>query len=99
MLCLNVHQSHYSGSQFFGYNSPAAAAREVFKPSTDSASLVVPRQKKFFQFWVLGSIGGSSQVGVFLHFYGLLYPALDAHRMGPHFGPNIFMKLGYLTSL
>jgi len=31
----------------FGHNSPAAAAREVFKPSTDSASLVLPSQKKF----------------------------------------------------
>jgi len=97
----NAHQSQYVGSRFFGYNSPAAAAREVFKPSTDSASLVVPSQKNIFQFWVLGSLGGSSQVGVFSHFYGKmrLYPALDAHRMGPHFGPNIFMKLGYLTSL
>ena len=96
---LNAHQSHYSGYRFFGYNSLAAAAREVFEPSTDSASLVVPSQKTIFHFWVLGSLGGSSQVGVFSHFYGLLYPALDAHRMGPHFGPNIFMKLGYLTSL
>ena len=84
---------------FFGYNSPAAAAREVFKPSMDSASLLVPSQKKHFQFWVLGSLGGLSQVGVFSHFYGLLYPVLDAHRLGPHFGPNIFMKLGYLASL
>jgi len=31
-------------------------------------------------------------------FYGLLYPALDAHRMGPHFGQRIFTKLGYLTT-
>jgi len=30
---------------------PAAAAREVFKPPTDSASLPVPSQKNF-QFWV-----------------------------------------------
>jgi len=38
------------GVYIFGYNSPAAAAREVFKPSTDSASLVVLNQKKFFSF-------------------------------------------------
>jgi len=82
----------------FGYNSPPAAAREVFKPSTDSASLVVPSQKNF-QFWVWASLGGASQVGVFSRLYGLFYPALDAHRMGPRFGPNIFTKLGYLTSL
>jgi len=42
---------------------------------------------------------GASQVGVFSHFYGLLCTALDAHPMGPRFGPNIFVKLGYLTSL
>jgi len=42
---------------------------------------------------------GSSQVGVFSHFYGQLFTALDAHLMGPRFGPNIFMKLGYFTSL
>ena len=38
-------------------------------------------------------------MGVFSHFYGLLYPAFDAHRMDPRFGPNIFTKLGYFTSL
>jgi len=43
----NAPASHLSGRHFFGHNSPAAAAREVFKPSTDSASLVVPSQKKF----------------------------------------------------
>jgi len=35
-------------------------------------------------------LGGASQVGVFSGFHGLLFPALDAHRMGPRFGPNIF---------
>ena len=72
IIPFNAHQSQYVGSRFFGYISPAAAAREVFKPSTDSASLVVPSQKNFFQFWVLGSLGGSSQVGVFSHFFGLI---------------------------
>jgi len=85
------------GSYVFGYNLPAAAAREVFKPFTDSASLVVPSKKKF-QFWVWGSLVGASQVGVFSCFYGLLYPTLDAHRIGPHFGPSIFSKVVYLTS-
>ena len=65
----------------------------------DSASLVVSSQKKIFQFWVWGSLGGASQVGVFSYFYGLLCTALDAHLMGPRFDPNIFMKLGYLKSL
>ena len=60
-LPFNAHASQYVGARFFGYNSPAAAAREVFKPSTHSASLVVPSQKKNFSFmlWVL--LGGSLQ--------------------------------------
>ena len=96
----NDRKSQQMGEYVFGYNSPAAAAREVFKPSTDSslASLVVPSQKKHFQFWVWGSLGGASQVGVLSRFYGLLYTVLDAHRMSSHFGPSIFTKLGYLTS-
>ena len=61
----NAHAGHCSGRHSFGHNSPAAAAREVFKPSTDSASLVVPSQKKkIIQFWVWGSLGGTSQMGV-----------------------------------
>jgi len=48
----------------FGYNSPAAADREVFKPSTDSASLAVPSQKNF-QFSVWGSLGGRHKWGCF----------------------------------
>ena len=64
--------SHCSGSCIFGYNSAPVAAREVFKPSTDSSSLIVSSQKKNFQFWFRGSFGGVSQVGVSLRFYGLL---------------------------
>jgi len=41
----NVHASHYDGRYFFGYNSPAARARELFKPSTDSGSLLVSTEK------------------------------------------------------
>ena len=33
-------RSQLIGSRFFCYNSPAAAAREVFKPSTDAESLL-----------------------------------------------------------
>jgi len=70
----------------------------VFKPSTVSASLVVSSQKKIFSFGFGVLLGGVTSGGVFA-FYGLLYPALDAHRIDPPFGPNIVMKLGYLTSL
>ena len=61
----NAHQSQYVGSRFFGYNSPAAAAREVFKPSTDSASIVVPSQKKIFSFgfsWGVVTSGGCFRI-------------------------------------
>ena len=44
----NDHASHYSGSDVFGYNSPPAAAREVFKPSTDAARLVGSINNFFF---------------------------------------------------
>ena len=54
----NARTGHYSGWHSFGHNSPAAAAREVFKPSTDSASRLVPSQKNIFQFWVWGCLGG-----------------------------------------
>jgi len=63
----NDRKSQKIGAYVFGYNSPPAAAREVFKPSTDSASLVVPSQKKF-QFWVWGSLGGSHKWGCFRFF-------------------------------
>jgi len=61
----NDHASHYSGSDVFGYNSPPAAAREVFKPSTDAARLV-GSINNFFLIWVRGSLGrGSQSRGVF----------------------------------
>ena len=43
---LNARASHHSDRYSFGHNSPAAAARHVFKPSTYSACLLVPTEKK-----------------------------------------------------
>ena len=40
------------GRPFFGHKSPAARARELFKPFTDSASLLVDIEKKRFSFSV-----------------------------------------------
>jgi len=40
------------GRPFFGHKSPTARARELFKPSTDSASLLVDIEKKRFSFLV-----------------------------------------------
>jgi len=75
----------------FGHNSPAAAAREVFKPSTDSARLLVSSQKNFSVLGLGFSWGDVTSGGV-LAFYGLLYPDLDAKRMAQHFGPSIFLE-------
>ena len=44
----NDHRSQLIGSRFFCHNSPAAAAREVFKPSTDAESLLGSIKKNFF---------------------------------------------------
>jgi len=53
------------GLYVFGYNSPAAAAREVFKPSTDSAGLVVSSQKMIFCFGCGVLLGGRHKWGCF----------------------------------
>jgi len=42
--------SQHIGAPFFGHKLPAARARELFKPSTDSASLGVKIKKKIFRF-------------------------------------------------
>jgi len=39
---------HYCGSCIFGYNSAPAAAREVFKPSTDAESRFDSIKKNIF---------------------------------------------------
>jgi len=44
----NAHQSQYVGSRFFGYNSPATIARELFKPSTDAGRRLGSILKKNF---------------------------------------------------
>ena len=89
----NDHASHYNGSQFFGHKSPAARARELFKPSTDSASLPVKIEKKNFSFSVWRSLGGPPQVGVFLLFFSHLWPALGPNPLGHSFGSRFFWKL------
>ena len=58
----NALAGDYSGRYVFGYNSPAAISRELFKPSADAASLL-DSIKIFFVIWVKGSPGRSSQSG------------------------------------
>ena len=53
------------GAYVFGYNSPISAAREVFKRSTDSTSLVVSSQTKVFSFGFGVLLGGATKGGVF----------------------------------
>jgi len=45
-VLINDRVSPYIDSHFFGHKSPAARARELFKPSLDSASLLVEMEKK-----------------------------------------------------
>ena len=62
-----------------------ARAREVFKPSADSARHLVSTEKKFsFGFGVL--LGGVTSGGVF----GLLYPTLGAKPMSQIFRSSLF---------
>jgi len=44
------------------HNSLANSVKELFKSSTDSASLLVSIKKNYF-IWVRGSLGGMSQIG------------------------------------
>ena len=46
----NDRVGQYIGSHFSGHKSPAARARELFKPSKDSASLLLNIEKNVFRF-------------------------------------------------
>jgi len=66
----------------------------VFKPSTDSASLVVPSQKKIFSFGFGVLLGVVTSGGVF----AFLWPTL--HGPGrPRNGPTFWPKYFYETRL
>jgi len=65
--------------------SPADWARELFKPSTDSASLQL-HIKKMFSFWVWGFLGVTSQWGHVFAFWVSL-PGLGAK---PFLGSSFF---------
>jgi len=63
------------GQPFFGHESPAARARELFKPFTDSASLLVDIEKKSFSFSV-GFSGGDVTMRAYFGNFGHLWLAL-----------------------
>jgi len=46
----NLLESYFFCKDLQSYNSPAAIAGELFKPSTDSASLLVEIEKIIFRF-------------------------------------------------
>jgi len=71
----------------FGYNSSAAAAREGFKPSTDSTSLVIPSQKNFSVLGLGFSWGGVASGGVFAFLPGPGRPSNE-----PTFWPKCFCE-------
>ena len=87
----NDHRSQLIGSRFFCYNSPAAAAREVFKPSTDVESLLGSIKKKIFWFGWGVRLGEARKVGVFLIFGPtLMGPGRQSH--GPKFWLKLFLE-------
>jgi len=89
----NSRAGQYSGRYSFGHNSPAAAAREVFKPSTDSESLFVPTQKNFFS--GLGTpLGDVTSWGV-LAFLWPTWPGPRRQSNEPIFWFSFFWKLDY----
>ena len=88
----NDRASHYSATCIFGYNSAPAAAREVFKPSTDAESLLGSIKKKIFWFGGGVRLGEARKVGVFSVFWPTLTrPGRQSH--GPNFYANLFWKL------
>jgi len=59
---------HFFCRTFQSYNSPGDWARELFKPSTDSVSLLVEIEKKFFVYGGVFSGGTATSGGVFAFF-------------------------------
>ena len=71
------------------HNSPANWPRELFKPSTDSASRLVEIEKQNFNF-VFGVLCvGRQSRDVFTYFWPIL-PALGANQMSRCFGSSFF---------
>jgi len=85
-----THENHVSCRALQSYNSPGDWARELFKPSTDSANLVVEIEKKFFVFGLGFSGGNATSGGVF----GYLYLVLGPNPLGHYYGSRLFRKLG-----
>jgi len=71
------------------YNSPAARARKLFKPSMDSAILLYEIEKKIFCFG-LEVLRGHVTSGAVFAFFGLFFAALDANPVSQFFRSVFF---------
>jgi len=76
-LHIPTFQQRYIVLDYFSHNSPGNKARNVFKPSTDSASLLVSI-KKFFDLGLGFSVGDITMRACFCLF-GQLYLTLGAN--------------------
>ena len=84
---------HFSCKILQFYNSSGNSARELFQPSTDSASLVVKIEKNNFRFWWGGSGSEVTKRTCFGNF-GHLWPALGPNPLTHYFGSKLCCKLG-----
>ena len=85
--------THCCDRHFFGQSSPAAVAREVFKPSTDAASRLVSIKKYFFDLDLEFSWGDVTKWGCFFNYSPILTgPGRQSNE--PFFGSRFFWKLG-----
>jgi len=73
------------------HNSPANSTRELFKSSTDSASLLVSIKKNYF-IWVRGSFGVPSQSGgIFEFLTNLTGPGRQSNE--PFFWKQVIIRV------
>jgi len=79
-----AHIGHFFDQALKLHNSPADSARELFKPSTDSARRLVEIEKKSFLFLVWSSLWGRHKWG--FCFFCEFYQALGANPMSQFFG-------------
>jgi len=86
---LGSNQCRLKPFTFFGYNSPAAIARELFKPSTDPTSLLGSIKKNCFDLGEGFAWERLAKWGCF-YFFDQLWRTLDANPMGQNFGSNFF---------
>jgi len=83
--------SQFIGSPCFGHKSPATRARELFKPFTDSASLLVDIEKKIFVFGLAFAGENFTSGGVFAFFWPPL-PGPGPQPIDPFFWLNFFFR-------